>query len=243
MKNKIYSSSPVNLSEIPSDHFSDDGIQILKIKEVITLANFQGEFDNIKNALGQIVPKGVQSAADGAIQDPAGSAIGSGRKPSGGGASGAIYAKFPDLDPIPKIPMGASVFNTSPGPGKRVLHTYSPDLSSLMLKPQNNSDRTKALNALTNCYINVFIACSESPNNFKEIALVPVSGNIYAGDFINKTLKHLDPSYTITSIMLAQGYLLNNKNTVLPSNLYYYTGDSITPYNEAVRVLGIIKGE
>ncbi len=192
----------------------------------------------------------MQSATTGVIQDPAGSAVGQ-SKPFGGGASGGIYAAFPDLEGIPKMGHGDSVFNTSVGPGKRVLHTYSPEFSMENLRPSDISNCNRALDLLTNAYINAYTAsadaAADSSNNLHGITLincVPLSGKIFAGHFQDKSLAkdefdggHLHPSYTIAAMLLAQAYLYTNKISVLSTALYYYTHDTANPYNAAVKVM------
>ncbi len=250
MANKIFSGDKTNIKGLDQTHFSADGLQVLLIEDVIKLVGFANELDEIKGKSLKIEPNSVQSAAHGIIQDPAGSAVGM-PKPSGGGASGGIYRAFPDLGGIPRIDHGASVLNTSLGPGKRVLHTYSPEFSMENLKPSNIGDCNRALTLLTNAYINAYLASADaaadtSGNMYGTtlINLVPLSGKIFAGNFVDKSLAkdnydagHLHPSYTIASILLAQGYLFQNKNTVLDGVLHYWTGDTPKPYNSAVKVM------
>jgi hypothetical protein len=154
------------------------------------------------------VQGGVHNAALGAIQDPAGSAIGTGARPSGGGASGAIYARFPDLEPIPRIAPRSAIFNRAAGPGRRVLHTHSPQLRG---SPASALDRHQALEDLANAYVNALVAfdarAADLGNHGVLLNLVPVSAAIYAGRFRDPALDHLHPSYTIAAVALALGWL------------------------------------
>jgi hypothetical protein len=250
MPNTIFSGSQVDIKGLDQNHFSSDGLQVLLIEDVIKKTGFSDVLDEIKAKSIKIEPNSVQSASTGIIQDPAGSAVGQ-AKPSGGGASGGIYKAFPDLDGIPKIGHGASVFNTSSGPGKRVLHTYSPEFSMENLKPSITADCNRALTLLTNAYINAYLASADASadptgnmHGTVLINLVPLSGKIFAGNFADKSLAkeifevgHLHPSYTIASILLAQGYLFQNKDNVLDAALHYWTGDTPKPYNAAVKVM------
>lgn len=247
MANKIFSGLKLKLSGISDTSFSSDGQQIIGISEVIKQCGFTNEIPGLKANLIKVIPAGVQDSVDGIIQDPAGSAVGA---PTliGGGGSGAIYNKFPDLKPIPSIAEGASVFNTSTGPGHRVLHSYSPDYSMKQDKvPSSVSDCNSFLQDLTNAYINAILASQDAVNDdkspnyqAKKLNFVPLSGNIYAGNFLDNSLNHLHPSYTISAILLAQAYALKNSIPLLDTSLYYYTGISKLPYNAAISTMKTI---
>lgn len=181
----------------------------------------------------------IQDAAEGAIQDPAGSAVG-GSFAGAGGASGAIYKKFnglPDpadhLVPIPNIPPGASVFNASKGQGGRVLHTYSPNIGGL--DPTHADNRGTALIEIANAYYGALIAFdrhrSSLGSNGKCLNLIPISANIFAGGFANSRKEwhsgtwHLDPSYTLSAIWMALEKLQADGETIPELTLFFYETD------------------
>lgn len=243
----------IEVSGTDSQCFSSDGIVIGDIEQLMRDIGMGFELAELKQYFLTIVPKGVQTAENSVIQDPAGSAIGDVRKPidtPAGGASGAIYKAFPDLEPIPKIAMGDSIFNTSTGPGRRVLHTHAPNLRSLAVSPAIHDNREQVLTILANTYYKAYLCCYEAGKSKKrdmdyldEIALVPVSGSIYAGEFIDSSIQHLHPSYSVCAIMIAQGSLLKNNVPLITSSLFYYTGLSNAAYKAAVAVMkGIIGG-
>jgi hypothetical protein len=170
-----------------------------------------------------LVNKPISEAEPGVIQDPAGTAIGSNSKPSGGGASGAIYQKFPDLEPISNIEPGESIFNTSNGPGRKILHTHSYHFGGL----NPNKDVEKVINKLARTYYNAIVRFNEkNPTLEKQdqgiLNLVPVSASIYAGDFKNNDLNHLDPLYTIAGIYIAISKIYEHKGEIPRINLYYF---------------------
>ena len=108
-------SSSISIPLLPPERFSSDGFAIED--PMALLADLgMAQLPRLVAATPSIRSGGVHQATVGAIQDPAGSAIGQPGRPSGAGASGAIYATFPDLRPIPAIPPRAAVFNTSTGP-------------------------------------------------------------------------------------------------------------------------------
>lgn len=157
-------------------------------------------------ALPEIVHGAVQQRPHGVIQDPAGSAVGA-RSLSGGGASGAIYAAFPDLRPIPNMAVGAAVFNRSSGPGRRVLHTHSPVLHG---DPDDADARAAALVRLADAYANALTAVGDRADALgadgRTCNLVPVAGSIFARAFGRERLSavaHLDPSYTLVAVIVA----------------------------------------
>jgi len=161
----------------------------------------------ITHHLPRLVNAGVHTAPTGVIQDPAGVAIGSGRAPhrsGAGGASQAIYAAFPDLEPIPNIPIGDSVLNRAEGVGAHVLHTHAPVLSG---DPNSRDDVERVLRQLTDVYERAIeVGLTANPNASAAnltINLVPVSGRIFAGPFRDPALDHLHPSYTIAAVLAA----------------------------------------
>ena len=178
----------------------------------------------------------IQNAPTGIIQDPAGSAIGSGSAPSGGGASGAIYGKFHPLDPIPAIKPGECIFNTAPA-GSRLLHTYSPNLSTLGLSPSHAKDCQTALEHIANAYANAYLAANDAAalpggplEHVSLLNLSPISAAIFAGPFkynFGKDSKgnpilHLHPSYTLTALWIAQASLLAAPAPLMVSAIYFY---------------------
>jgi hypothetical protein len=188
-----------------------------------------------------IVHGQVQFAATGVIQDPAGSAIGSGRKPAGGGASGGIYGVFTDLDPIPSIAPRSAIFNTSQGAGQRVLHAYSPQLHG---DPQAETDRRRALADIANTYCNSILAFNARHvvlgAHGTQLNLVPVSAAIFAGPFKNPIYSnngHLDPGYTLAAICLAAATLIKGAHPLPKLVLYYYAADVLAAAQAIVQGL------
>lgn len=188
------------------------------------------DLSSLASCAPKLINGDIQSAAHGIIQDPAGSAVGAMQDPaklSGvGGASQAIYAAFPDLKPIPQIPVGASVFNSSTGAGRRVLHTYSPTLAG---SPADVDDCQAAVEHIANAYRNALLCCNNPPaalsgsQDADVVNLIPVSGAIFAGPFrYHFASLHLHPSYTLVAIALAQLSLLQAGSPVLPATLYYH---------------------
>jgi len=187
-------------------------------------------------ALPVIVQGGVQTAAHGIIQDPAGSAIGA-RNFNGGNASGAIYQHFNNLpDPedhlayIPDMPPGASAFNESKGAGRRILHSHSPFLRG---SPANGICRGEALASLVNTYINAFLVSAERSqdlgNDAQLLNLVPISASLYANSFAARhpgwKVSHLDQTYTITAIQMASAVAAHRSLNVPKLCLYYYDSE------------------
>jgi hypothetical protein len=229
------SMDPIAVQPLTATLVSSDGKEILDVKAAFAAWGYTN-FDAARAALPQIVQGGVQSAPTGAIEDPAGSAIGGSFSGAGGG-SGAIYAHFnglpnpaDHLQPIPKIAMGAAIFNTSSGAGRRVVHTYSPLLGSL--RPLDEGDRGNALTQIANGYYNTIIAFDRRSTELGPdgalLNLVPISAGIYAGSFASTkpswgpTLRHLDPSYTLTAVLLAIAQVLTDKQPVPTLSLYYF---------------------
>ena len=179
--------------------------------------------DDVEKHMPVIINGGVNEAASGVIQDPAGSAIGS-SSVGGGGASGAIYDSF-DLEPIPWIPPEDSIFNSTNGNGKRVLHTHSPKLKG---SPNIHSNRMAAVVSLANSYYHAIVTFNEKAaelgDDGKLLNLVPVSASIFAGRFLRNDLGmgHLDPSFTFLAIALAIGTLIKDKQHVPEMTIYFY---------------------
>src|SRR5262245_22582152 len=148
--------NPIHVETPSADLFAADGLAVV---EPAALLRQQG-LDDLGDLVSGVTPVrgGVQDAPSGAIQDPAGSAIGSGRQPAGGGASGAIYQKFTDLKPIPSIEPRSAIFNSTTGPGRRVLHTYSPRLTG---SPGQSEDRRRVIEDLANAYANALAAFAD----------------------------------------------------------------------------------
>jgi hypothetical protein len=186
---------------------------------------------------------GVQNAPSGAIQDPAGSAVGAtGRdgaqldpvNTGSGGASGALYQKFPSLKWIPPIQPRSAIFNTDPGAGCRVVHTLSPDFRGGG-DPASSADRARVLQDIANAYANAILAFNLRAlggGDGKTLNLVPVSGSIFAGAFAHdfgsggaansRPLVHLHPSYTITAIAMAANALAQRSEVTPLLVLYYF---------------------
>ena len=176
------------------------------------------------------------------IQDPAGSAIGTGSSPYGGGASGAIYDRFNGsnkLAPIPDIKETKSVFGKYKIDGSiaPVIHTHSPVANGTSSKKKH---RTKFIKQLAVSYRDTINLWLRQINDDSELSLVPLAGSIYAGDFrddIDGT-HHLHPSYTLISILLAVSNIdIGNeekyKNYASKIQLWYYE-DSV--FDEAEKV-------
>jgi hypothetical protein len=217
--------NPVRIGATDPSWFAAGG---LVVADPVALARGLGfaEVDVILNALPALRQGGVQGAATGVIQDPAGSAVGSGTTPGGGGASGAICSRFPDLEPIDAIAPRSAIFNRSTGPGRRVLHTHSPRLAG---NPENEAVRNKVLEDLANAYYNALVSVEQRSaalgEDGKLLNLVPVSASIYAGRFAKNEhgTPHLDCSYTLTAIMIAIGKLLTKQQTIVALTLSYFS--------------------
>jgi hypothetical protein len=230
VSNPIYSSCQLSVSSLDASCLSHQGRQLAQ--PALVLAALVG--NNVTQ--GDLVPfrpqiayTGVHSSATGIIQDPAGVSIGSGERPHDmmgvGGSSLQIYKKFADLDMVPAMPVGASVFNTSLGAGARVLHTYSPQLGG---SPGVPADAKAALEQLARAYANSFEAALnptpavKASGDSSVFNLSPLAGKIFAGSFKDQALDHLHPSYTLMAILLAQAWLLSNKRTPPACVLHYY---------------------
>jgi hypothetical protein len=196
--------------------FSDGGRSIDNMSTVLAAFDV-GRDDDLAASLPEIINVGVHKTPTGVIQDPAGSAVGS-RSLSGGGASGAIYSAFGDLMPIPNMRVGAAVFNRSTGPGRRVLHTYSP--------------RSSALVTLATAYANALLAVAarggEIGADGELCNLVPISGAIFAGEFRRERFfmtAHLDPSYTLVALVVAIAHVRGRGAALPPLTLCYFGAD------------------
>ncbi|MGD2170290.1 MAG: hypothetical protein PVI40_08635 [Chlamydiota bacterium] len=156
--------------------------------------------------------------SQGVIQDPAGSAIGSGRKPSGGGLSGAIYKQFCGLSPIPQISPGNSILNES---NSRILHTHSPFL-------KNTMGLKAAITQIKDAYLNAIALFVNSANIHKQktLNLCAISASIYGGEFAKAGpgKDHIDPSISETALCIALvEYLRDNPRKLDDKiiNLFY----------------------
>jgi hypothetical protein len=197
---------PITLPELPDACFSADGTVVVDVAGLLAHCGLdEGVTHDLLRSI-ELRHGGVQDAGRGAIQDPAGSAIGSSR-PSGAGASGAIYAAFTDLEPIPWIEPRSAIFNAARGPGRRVLHTHSPRLSGT---PASAADRHRVLEDLANAYANALEAFDRHAatlgSDGSRLNLVPVAAAIFAGRFRHPALDHLHPSYTLTALLLAAAW-------------------------------------
>ncbi len=163
------------------------------------------EFDETKknvrlaaNSFSIVADKSIVNQETGVIQDAAGSAIGTGKPPHGGGLSGAIYKKFKgQLSPIPLIEQGQSILNSQTS---RILHTYSPKL-------EKTDDLKTAISKISDAYYNAiqtFIR-GYSQHNQDTLNLCAISASIYGGKFASKGpwRNHIDPSITELALCLA----------------------------------------
>ena len=176
------------------------------------------------------------------IQDPAGSAIGTGTSPYGGGASGAIYNRFNGsnkLAPIPEIKETASVFGKYKIDGSiaPVIHTHSPVAHGEAKKKKH---RAKFIRQLAVSYRDTINLWLKQFNDESELSLVPLAGSIYAGDFRDEMNGscHLHPSYTLISLLLGVSNINTGgsdklKNYMSKVQLWYYE-DSV--FEEAKKV-------
>ena len=237
MHQSISNSAKIVLSSLKSQHIDATNKTLVNLKDLLTELGYSAELNALGQALPVAINKGVQSAHIGVVQDPAGSAIGSGHFPSGSGGSGAIYKHFSDLKPVPQINQTEAVFNESEQDGGRVLHSYSPYLNG---SPSDLKDCTTALQDLSNTYFNAFMAerllppAPGTPEVVTEFGAVPLAGRIFAQAFKNETLNHLHPGYTIASLLIAHAEMIRANKTLPAVKVYYF--DS-TVYNVAVSVL------
>ncbi|MFM9950697.1 MAG: hypothetical protein ACKV1O_22360 [Saprospiraceae bacterium] len=236
MVQQVFNSSKITLSGLDDSDFSENGLVVSAPKSLLGKLGYGDQLDALSLHQPTLVNGAIQNAPTGIIQDPAGSAIGSGVAPSGGGGSGAIYSKFHPLDPIPAIKQGESIFNTAPA-GQRLLHTYSPNLFALSLSPSLASDCQKALEHIANAYANAYLAgnyAATLPGGPLEhvnlLNFSPISAAIFAGAFKynfgkdskGNPIMHLHPSYTLTALWIAQASLLAEQVPLLASAIYFY---------------------
>lgn len=229
--------NPIHVRPVAVDVFARRGLEIADPGGLLLHQGVDrpGEpFGDLRSVQG-----GVQDAGAGAIQDPAGSAIGSGHRPTGGGASGAIYAKFPDLVPIPRIEPRSAIFNSSTGPGRRVLHTHSPYLSG---SPDQSEDRRRVIEDLANAYANALVAhadrFAELGADVASLNLVPVSAGIVSGAFADTTLDHLHPSYTFCALALALGWWRGTGAALPALTIYFFKPEVLTAATNVLAELG-----
>lgn len=225
MQQSVSKSASVVLSGMTESHVDGTNKSLQNIHDLLVRLGYGAETGALAQALPRLLNAGVQGAANGVIQDPAGTAIGSGRFPAGGGGSGAIYAKFVDLQPVPAINPCEAVFNESEQDGGRVLHSYSPHLQGA---PDKLADCCAALQALANSYLNALQAERLLPpppgtaEVFTEFGAVPLAGRIFARKFKNDALNHLHPGYTIASLLIAQAEMIRAGKTVPRISIYYF---------------------
>lgn len=207
MSQRIFSTQTVHGNGLTSQRLSLDGLQVVDIAGALADCGYGSQLGKLKGLMPRLENRGVQSAPRGIVQDPAGVAVGHvPGETSVGGASKAIYQKFPDLERIPEMDEGNAVMNSSTGAGKRVLHTFSPMLPG---SPSSVSDCAAALGMLANAYANALLAAraaADAPgasSDFSVLNLVPVSGGYFAGGFKDAALDHLHPSYTYTALLTA----------------------------------------
>lgn len=129
------------------------------------------------------------------------------------------------LDPIPFIEPSDSIFNGSE-PGKRILHTHSPQLFAV-----ENIWEAKRL--IARAYLSAITAFVDGADRHGEqvLNLCVVSAGIYAGRFRHPEYQHLHPSITQVALVLA----LSTYNRQHPSVLdavairLFYFGDPEIP--------------
>lgn len=185
----------------------------------------------------------ISQEPTGIIQDPAGSAIGSGTKPSGGGLSGAIYGKFTNLAPIPSITPGQSIFNSSEeADSKRILHTHGYKLSAA------GGDLKEAVKLIKVSYLNAIKVFVSADNKVSDkggkntFNLCAVSAAIFGEPFTSKFdgKDHIDPSMTEVALALAIAEYLKGAPDGLDGKtlkLFYYgkDGDALVAKAKAVK--------
>lgn len=245
MTQPISSSAAIKLSGLTATHVTQSGQVLTDVPGMLKLLGYGADIPALQAKLPVLYNKGVQSCPTGVVQDPAGSAVGTGRKPSGGGGSGAIYGHFHDLDPVPDMNPGEAEFNTSTGPGGRVLHSYSPEIhmDTTHLDTNDPANCQWVLQELANAYLNAYRAkhmvagTPPTETDFDVFNACPLSGRIFAGKYKNTVLNHLDPSYTITAMLIAQAEA-NRAGEKLPTiTLCYYDAPV---YAEGVKVMATI---
>jgi len=142
------------------------------------------------------------------------------------------------LKPIPSIQPRSAIFNSSTGPGRRVLHTYSPSLEG---SPRQSENRRRAIEDLANAYANALVAFGDRAGELGQdgtmLNLVPVSAGIYCGQFTDPTLNHLHPSYTICAILLALGWWRSSGSSLPPLTIYFLKPDVFTAATKVVNLI------
>ncbi|WP_147125844.1 hypothetical protein [Shimia ponticola] len=225
----IVTGTPVQATAVDDSAVGDGGKEITDIKAVLTA--FGVDPTQAKSNLPTVVKGSVSHAPSGAVQDPAGSAVGAKGFGAGGG-SRAIYDHFNNLpnkvdhlEFIPQMDFGQSVQNDSQGEGKRVIHTHSPMLGG---KPDIDLNRGRQLAAIANGYFTAMEAFNAADGSAGDVLnLVPISSVIFAGEF--RTRKpgypgngHLHPSYSLTAILLAADAMVQAGATTPPMTIYYF---------------------
>ena len=237
--NILINPKPTKLVDLPL--FSADGKTIVDFSAFLKGLNPKN-IKTILNKLPTIYIGGVDKAPIGAIQDPAGTAIGAvdritklPLKPirtGSGGASSSIYNAFPDLEHIPNFKEGESQFNSTKGLGKKILHTHAYDLRKQNKNPKYGDHASDIILLLQDSYANAILCFNKYKNNLdiKDryiLNLVPLSASIFASDF-GKTYFgmdgfHMSPSYTFMGIIYAMNNILNNKGEIPNLNIYYFS--------------------
>lgn len=235
---------PVGGRAVPDAFVSDDG------REIKDTPGLLQDFGVRQIIVPSIEHGGVQAAPTGAVQDPAGSALGA-KSFGAAGASGAIYRHFnglpnpvDHLEFIPDIPVSAAIFNASFGQGGRVLHTHAP---MLVGTPSDQDDRGVALAAISNAYAAALIAFDLQKEILVEngslLNLVPVSAGIFAGQFGDRRSGypgsgHLHPSYTLTAIALAASAVIG-QGIAIPDLAIYYFDEAVRA--DAIEIAAILE--
>ena len=171
------------------------------------------------------------------IQDPAGSAIGTGDHPYGSGASGVIYNMFRGsnkLACIPQINPTESTYghyhnfansSDSKNPMKApVIHTHSPIASGSPLKREDRNIFMKSLVDSYKSCISIWLN-KDVYSSRTELSLVPLAASIYGGNFRYnfKSCAHLHPSYTLAAILIAVSQIsVPEKRKNYMSNVYLW---------------------
>lgn len=173
---------------------------IREISPRVTLQSFVQASKKFKVKVGSI-----SEEETGVIQDSAGSAVGSGENPKGGGLSGAIYRKFKKLKPIPFIDPGQSRFNPAEDDqSKRILHTHA-----YRLTKANAPNPTEAVKRLKDSYLHAIELFVEKQQTHQQdtFNLCALSASIYGGRYVfpfsGEENSHMDPSITQEALSLA----------------------------------------
>jgi len=229
MQHLIFTTQLVTAVSVDDSYVADGGKEITDIKAVLTA--FGADPAAVKGFMPKVIQGSVVKAPSGAVQDPAGSAVGA----HGFGASGgsrAIYDHFNNLpNPvdhlqfIPQMDLGQSVQNDSQGEGRRVIHTYSPMLGG---EPDIDVNRGRQLAAIANGYGTAMQAFNAADGSAGDVLnLVPISAVIFAGSF--RTHKagypgkgHLHPSFSLAAVLLAADAMAKAGEKVPPMTIYYF---------------------